>query len=309
MLLVDGSVETWWSWRYVCLHWRLKAGHAGTAERETHDVRAELGLHGVCVVGPPGGDVGRLMGALGMGGSAMGSDSVVPGLEAAEEVDDLDSGSVLAVGSGVGVDGGGGHVVGDGETARGVASAPGVAEEVVEESLVAAVEGSGGGGGGEQGAVGLGGGLENEEAGVEAVGPAEVGSGGELVVLEEFVGVGEQEHVGVEEDGLGVLGEPPAVELGEGASEVGTPDECEVFGVAGVESVDDGGGVEGGVDGVAHGCGDVGGEEAVELAGGAGLAERAGEHEGSHRVRIVRRQRHPSLRHPCLRELSCHASN
>ena len=47
--------------------------------------------------------------------------------------------------------------------------------------------------------------FEDEDAGVKAVGPTDVGSCGQLVALEQFVDIADDKSVGVHEDAFGVL--------------------------------------------------------------------------------------------------------
>ena len=74
----------------------------------------------------------------------------------------------------------------------------------------------------EQVAVGLVGWLEDKDARVEAVWPADVGDGRELFALEELVDVLDDEAVGVKEHALGEVDKTPAVQLGEGDAELGS---------------------------------------------------------------------------------------
>lgn len=106
-----------------------------------------------------------------------------------------------------------------------------------------------------------------------------------------------EEAVGVEEDGLLVLREPPAVELGEGDAQVGSADEGEVLLVPRVEGVHEGDAVEGPLQLLAQVEGDVLGDEAVEAAGGGDVPEGGGEDERTHAVRVVGCQGHPRFRH------------
>ena len=76
---------------------------------------------------------------------------------------------------------------------------------------------------------------EDKDAGVEAVRPSGVRRGGDLLAVEQLVDVLPDEGVCVEEDGAVVLGEPPAVELGEGHPELGPVHEGEGGEVVGVE--------------------------------------------------------------------------
>lgn len=162
-----------------------------------------------------------------VGRAAVGSTAAsAPGLVRANKMNHVDAGLEVAVGREVLVVGRGGDVVGKGQAVEVVL------EVDVEETLVGAVKGDASLGHGHHGVVVAVVGRQGHDTGVEDVGPANIGRGGEGVgEVEELIRGAVGNDVGVDVDDSRELRLLPQVDLGEGRVQVGTVHEVEVGGL------------------------------------------------------------------------------